>query len=57
MRTPHHATVGAVVMVLIGVAVAVIVYALTTDVVWTAVPLLLAIAAARQFYRRRAHST
>ena len=56
MRSRTPATLWAMATVLIGVIAAVIVYALTTDVVWTAVPLLLAVAAGRQFLRRRPHS-
>ena len=56
MRTPTHTMIGAAAMILIGVVVAVIVYALTTDVVWTAVPLLRSIAAGRQFFRHKAHT-
>lgn len=55
-RPIPHATLWALVIALIGVITAVIVYILTTDVVWTAVPLLLSVAAARPLLRRRAHS-
>lgn len=54
-RRVHHHAVWAVVVTLSGVVLAAFVFLLTTDVVWTLVPVLLAATAVRRLGRREPH--
>jgi hypothetical protein len=52
----HHISLWYILMTLAGVVAAVVVYVVTSDVVWTIVALLMTVAVVRQFLRRDAAS-
>ena len=54
MNPPTHRGNGAILIALAGAVLAVVVYTVTADVVWTIIPLLLTVAVVRRLLRHEA---